>query len=243
MISELVRSLSEQYKYKIEMHCHSMPASACGEFTPEEVVRTSAEHGYSGIVLTNHFMRKCICDGESDAEYVDRYLEDYYRARREGERIGLEVILGLELRVRANSNDYLIYGTISREDAIRMIGAADGTLEHFRELVPPSEDKLLIQAHPCRHGCMRAEPDLLDGVEVLNLHPRQKGATSFAAKFAREVGGVITSGSDFHHPGTAGMGGIYTAALPHSGAELVAVLRSGDYLLDIGGIPALPGFM
>ena len=242
MISELVRSLSEQYKYKIEMHCHSMPASACGEFTPEEV-RTSAEHGYSGIVLTNHFMRKCICDGESDAEYVDRYLEDYYRARREGERIGLEVILGLELRVCANSNDYLIYGDISREDAIRMIGAADGTLEHFRELVPPSEDKLLIQAHPCRHGCMRAEPDLLDGVEVLNLHPRQKGATSFAAKFAREVGGVITSGSDFHHPGTAGMGGIYTAALPRSGAELVAVLRSGDYLLDIGGIPALPGFM
>ena len=25
--------------------------------------------------------------------------------------------------------------------------------------------------------------------------------------------------------------------------RLVAVLRSGDYLLDIGGIPALPGFM
>ena len=70
------------------MHCHSNPASACGEFTPEEVVQMSAEHGYSGIVLTNHFMRACIRDGESDAEYVDRYLDDCYRAKREGERIG-----------------------------------------------------------------------------------------------------------------------------------------------------------
>ena len=64
---------------------------------------------------------------------------------------------------------------------------------------------------------MRAEPDLLDGVEVLptSIRVRKGSRTSFAAKFAREVGGVDqASGSDFHHPGTAGMGGIYTAALP-----------------------------
>ena len=51
MISELVRSLSEQYKYKIEMHCHSMPASACGEFTPEEVVRTTMSANSSAVEI------------------------------------------------------------------------------------------------------------------------------------------------------------------------------------------------
>lgn len=243
MIKELIKSLSEQFTYKIEMHCHSKPASACAEYEPEEVVRECAAHGYSGLVLTNHFMCSMRHGDESVEQCVDRYLSDYERAKAEGERIGISVILGLELRVRANSNDYLVYGNIDRDSAIDMLRAADGTIEEFREKIPPRPDLLLVQAHPCRHGCLRVAPELLDGVEALNLHPFQMCAISFASKYSREVGGVITSGSDFHNPGMAGMGGIYTESLPRTGAELVGILRSGEYLLDIGGIPALPGFI
>ena len=42
----------EKYRYKIEMHAHSSPASPCGVFEPEEVIRLYAECGYNGIVLT-----------------------------------------------------------------------------------------------------------------------------------------------------------------------------------------------
>ena len=40
----------EKYRYKIEMHAHSSPASPCGVFEPEEVIRLYAECGYNGIV-------------------------------------------------------------------------------------------------------------------------------------------------------------------------------------------------
>lgn len=230
-----------EYCFKTELHCHSFPASGCGDFSPEEVVRIYSELGYDAVVLTNHFHKKQLSEGESDAEYMRRYTDDYLRACAEGGRLGVRVIFGMEIRFPDSSNDYLVYG-VDESDAQELFSYLSGNLAEFRRDYK-NDGMILIQAHPCRHGCVRAEPELLDGVEVINLHPFHTNAIGFAAKFAHETGGIITSGSDFHHPGTAGLGGIYTRALPSDTHELAEILRSGDYLLNIGGIPAIPDFM
>ena len=54
-------------------------------------------------------------DGESAKDYVDRYMEDYYRASEEADRTGLTLIYGIEARFTENSNDYLVYGLDAQE--------------------------------------------------------------------------------------------------------------------------------
>lgn len=239
--NKVIMDALSEYRFKTELHCHSFPASGCGDFSPEETVKMYSGLGYDAIVLTNHFHRGQLANGESDAEYIRRYTDDYFRACAEGERLGVKVIFGMEIRFTDNSNDYLVYG-VDEIGAAELFSHLSGNLAEFRRDYK-NDGMILIQAHPCRHGCVRAEPELLDGVEVFNLHPFHNGAIGFAAKFAHETNGVITSGSDFHHPGTAGLGGIYTKTLPSDTHELTEILRNGDYLLDIGGIPAIPDFM
>ena len=41
---------------------------------------------------------------------TERYLEWYHRAREEGERIGLDVLLGIEFRNFESDNDDLVVG-------------------------------------------------------------------------------------------------------------------------------------
>lgn len=236
-----LQNLLEEYKFKIEMHCHSNPASPCADFSPEEVVHIYSEIGYDAIVLTNHLNFGLMKDGESAKDYVDRYMEDYYRAAEEAERTGLTLIYGIEARFTENSNDYLVYGVDGQETRNLFPNLATG-LSDFRKK-NHNDNMIFIQAHPCRHGCLRMEPSLLDGVEVINLHPHHNSMLGFAAKYAKEVGGIIVSGSDFHHPGTAGLGGIYTKTLPGNTFELADILRSGDYLLNLGGLPVIPRYM
>lgn len=231
----------EKYRYKIEMHAHSSPASPCGVFEPEEVIRLYAECGYNGIVLTNHLYSYMHSNKETVRQTVKRHADDYERAAREGIKYGIKVYYGLEIRFDGHPNDYLIYG-INTDDTENIFPYLTESLVKFRSEYQ-NPNMLLIQAHPCRPGIELAPPNLIDGVEVLNFQPNHNNRNCYAAKFARKVGGVITSGSDFHFPDTPGLGGIYTKQLPDDSRELSSLLRSGDYLLDIGGLPVIPEFM
>ena len=42
--------------YTYEMHCHSSQCSACGRSTAQELVQAYYEAGFSGMVLTDHFV-------------------------------------------------------------------------------------------------------------------------------------------------------------------------------------------
>lgn len=39
-IKELKRELLSQYKYQIELHAHTSPASGCSQITPKEMIET-----------------------------------------------------------------------------------------------------------------------------------------------------------------------------------------------------------
>ena len=51
---------------------------------------------------------------------------------------------------------------------------------------------------------------------------------------------VVTVGTDLHHWGHEGACALRTKVLPENEEQLVEILRSGDYIFDIGGYPMLP---
>ena len=64
--------------------------------------------------------------GETKEEQLDFYLTGYRKAKEHGDKIGIKVYLGLEIRFsKENENDYLIYGV---DDEITSI-----CYDNFRE--------------------------------------------------------------------------------------------------------------
>ena len=56
----------------IDMHAHSAPMSTCGKRPANEIMEISRDAGMDGIVLTNHYNRKGMHDGESYEQYAHR---------------------------------------------------------------------------------------------------------------------------------------------------------------------------
>ncbi len=233
--------LLDIYKYRIELHSHSFPASQCSRISPEELVRLCAEAGYDAVTLTNHLYSFMQQEGECAEKTIERYADDYRRACAEGEHLGIQVYFGIEIRFDDCANDYLVYGADEKTAADILTYLSRG-LSELRASYH-NDDMLIIQAHPGRDGMIYADPSLIDGIEVINLLSEQKTRNSIAAAFGRDVNKVLTAGSDLHFAGTHGNGGIYTKILPRNSAELASLLRSGDYLLNMSGLPVIPRYV
>ncbi len=227
--------LIKEYKYRIELHAHTRPASPCSEVVPKELVKTYHELGYDAVVVTNHFV-KWIFREQTKEEALEGYLKDYEDTCLAAEKYGLKVYLGAEVRFEEYLNDYLVYG-VNREILSACYDYFDEGVEAFRREVPLN-DSVFIQAHPFRKDMTPVEPEILDGIEVFNMHPGHNSAVGLAAKYARENNfGIITAGSDYHHKdrGHEGVSALRTKYLPEDGFELAKLLKSGDYLFEIGG--------
>lgn len=234
--NEIKKALSEVYKFRIETHAHTSPVSLCSQVPPRELIETYAKLGYHAVAVTNHFTAYSFA-AKSKEDGLSHYLNDYYEAKTWGEQYGIKVYLGLEVRFEKECiNDYLLYG-VDGDVASKVYDYLDTDLETFRRELK-LENSVLIQAHPYRDNITRADPTLIDGVETFNMHPSHNGKIGLAVKFASENGIKTTiAGSDFHHPNQnhEGVGGIRAKYLPKDSFELAQLLKSGDYLLEVGG--------
>lgn len=107
---------------------------------------------------------------------TERYLEGYHRAREEGERIGLDVLLGIEFRNFESDNDDLVVG-ITEDFIYEYPETYNLPLGQAIDLFHANE-MLVIQAHPVRFGtngygqrkriCWLQCEEKLDGIEVYN---------------------------------------------------------------------------
>lgn len=85
---------------RLEMHAHDCEVSPCAVIKAKELVDGYKEAGYDGIVITNHFDKGIMhLWGETTEEHYQTYLRGYELAKEEGERVGLRVILGMEIRL------------------------------------------------------------------------------------------------------------------------------------------------
>ena len=44
--NKVIMDALSEYRFKTELHCHSFPASGCGDFSPEETVKIYSDLGY-----------------------------------------------------------------------------------------------------------------------------------------------------------------------------------------------------
>lgn len=226
-----------EYKFKTELHAHTSPVSKCSQIPAEDMAKIYADLGYSSIAITNH-----MCPGLYPTltrdKFIEYYINDYNIVRHEGERFGLNVILGVELRFTENINDYLIYG-IDESDLYTMYDMMDvGIAEFYRQF--KNDRNVILQAHPFRNDMSRAPVDAIDGIEVFNLHPGHNSRVAIASKYARENDYIATCGTDFHHPGHEGLSALLSKEAPRDSFELAALLKSRDYLFKLGETTALP---
>ncbi len=212
--------------YKLDTHVHTSETSACGRVDAVEVVRLYKKAGYYGVFITDHYCKDFFdaLRGKSWKEKIDQYLRGYRLARDEGEKIGLQVLLGIELRFEENANDYLVYGVnedflMENEELYRL------DVPRFKELIK-DRDILIFQAHPFRPEMVRKDLSLLDGLEVYNGNPRQHSQNLMAYACARENNLKMLSGTDFHQVYDLDTrGGVEISEKIESPEEFVALIR------------------
>lgn len=229
-VKSLKETLAKEYPIRIELHAHTKPVSGCSEVLPEEMVRIYNGKGYDGVVITNHFYHS-----ENKKEYIDNYLKGYEDTLKAAEGSNLKIYLGAEVRFIESPNDYLIYGVDRKilEDCFDYY--YEGLAAYRTAVTLPNS--VFVQAHPFRRDMIRVDSKYLDGIETLNLHPNHNGAVAIATRYAKEQGFKIkTIGSDFHHKnvGHEGVTALRTRFLPKDSFEIAEILKSGDYIFEIG---------
>jgi predicted metal-dependent phosphoesterase TrpH len=207
------------------MHVHTKNVSPCGKISAGELVYLYKKAGYQVIVITDHFFEGFFesLEGITWEEKIDHFMIGYQEAQMVGNKIGLKVIFGMEIRFSDNVNDYLVYG-IDESFLKEMPFLYSFNLAQFYELIK-NKNILIYQAHPFRPGIKAADPMLLDGVEVFNGNMRHNSMNHLAYEFALKNKLRMISGSDFHQSEDLGRGGIVTFDDISSSEELVDILN------------------
>ena len=225
--------LKSTYPYRIELHAHTKPVSPCSEIPPADLVQAYIDQGFHGVVITNHFNLEYLL-GLPKEEALDYYLSGYEEARKAAAGTGLQVLLGTEVRFNEHPNEFMIYG-VDRQILSECYDYLEKGLAAYRNDVK-LPDSVLIQAHPFRDRMLRREPELMDGIEVFNMHPGHNSRVAQAARLAASIPGCIkTVGTDFHHPGHEGLCALRVRQMPRDSFDIAAILRSGDYVFELGG--------
>lgn len=229
----VAEELKKLYPCRIELHAHSHPASGCSEVPADELVTTFHNAGYDAMAITNHL----ISDEEhspSKKKAIEKFKKDLYLAQETGAKLGIKVYAGAELRFYKHSdNDYLFYG-YTLDELPEIYDYLNTNLETFVKECK-KDCSLLIQAHPFRSGMIRMDSSLLDAIEAFNVHQNHNSRVAVAAKYAAAEGKIMTVGSDYHHPGFEGISATRTKILPKDEAELISIIKSDDFLIEIGG--------
>lgn len=212
----------------IDLHAHSSGISHCCRIPYDTVIRTALDAGLDGIVLTNHYQKNYVTDGDF-AAFARRYTEEFRLAKAYGDTVGCKVFFGAEVTMERHDGAHLLlYGIdqrfieenptlfdLTQEELYRMVKAASGTL---------------VQAHPYRKKKHLLDVRFLDGVEV-NCHPLY-GKSDFAdmVEIATENGLILTCGGDYHADTYRPRCGTYLPDHLQSGVEIGRYLLCADKL-------------
>lgn len=218
--------------YRYDLHCHTKEVSPCGSVPAAKVVSEYRKAGYSGLVVTDHVYEGCRKHRlfHTQKDFVTFYMQGYHALCKAAGN-DFTILLGMEIRFEENHNDYLVYGVteafLRRHNGLELCKLG---ITQFSRLAR-AEGLFLAQAHPFRKGLVQAPSKCLDGVEVNNGNPRHNSRNADALAWAAEAGLAKLSGSDYHELEDLARGGIETEEKITSSAQLIALLKSGNYRL------------
>lgn len=207
----------------VDMHVHTGGISLCCKIDYTKALEVSKENGYDAVVITNHYTKSYFTDKNYD-QWIEKYIEEFYKCRKYGQEIGIKCFFGIELTSEENPCvHFLIYG--ANEQFLRNNKLlCDKTQEELYRLCREN-DCALVQAHPFRGCAVVQNTDFLDGVEI-NCHPLYKN--SYYEKIimiAKEKNIAVTVGCDYHGDTYRPKGGMFLPDYIENGKELA------DYIL------------
>lgn len=212
--------MNQVHGYLYDPHTHTAETSKCGHLSAAEVVDRYAARGFSGIVVTDHLHPEYLSRVDTQHNWdavMDHFLSGYRASKARGDQVGLDVILGVELRFPENENDYLVYGIDEqwlRSNPYVCCMSAREFFEKYHHQV------LVIHAHPYRDGNTTVFEDAVHGSEIINGNPRHDNANEQALALCRRHPSYYRlAGSDTHEDGDEARCGVI---LPHRVADSFA---------------------
>ena len=212
---------------KIELHAHTDESSPCGKMPAEELIGRFKGAGYDTVVVTDHLLGKKETE-LTVRERAEKWIAGYKAAKQAGDRVGVHVLLGAEVRFASRPEDILIYG-MKEEYAEEMFGLMDSDMPQSEFYARMKEKGLLVvQAHPFRIGLKPLEYAYLDGSEVYNGNARHRNHMDLAHFFGAQGGMnfLKTSGSDAHQTMDMARGGVISPEPITNNDELIAFLTA-----------------
>ena len=187
--------------YLYETHAHSSNGSLCGKCAPEELVRAYKKAGYTGLILTDHFVRGNT-SVPRDLDWDTRmhmYYNAYLKAKEEGDKLDFDVFFGIE-HYYAKGKEILIYG-IDLDFLLTHPELNTARIEVYADLVH-EYGGILVHAHPHRirdyiDPSFEPRYDVCDGIEVYNAGDTDE-INELALKDAITLNKLMTSGGDVH---------------------------------------------
>lgn len=219
--------------YLYETHCHCSRCSRCAHSTPGELVGAYHAAGFTGLVLTDHFvLGNTAVDRDLPWEAQIRcYYDAYLEAKAAAEGLDFDVIFSIEHA--CEGSEFLCYG-IGPDFLLENPDIPALPLSDFVRRVH-QWGGLVIQAHPYRWAPAGSPLrwELLDGIEVHNASNRPEANT--AAQNAVRPGAILTSGGDIHRADDPRIGsaGIWLPYRIHNERALAQALRQNQHKIHI----------
>ena len=186
---------------KTELHAHAKGGSGCAFVLAKDLIKEYKDAGYDAVVITNHIAENEFnkYPGETRKEKLDYYLSLFDDAKREGEKLGIKVFLGAEIRAK---EDYFIEFMIYGFDREFLYNAPDLFMLNQQELFNLCEENglLLYQTHPFRRGVTCGDPKFIHGAEAFNGHVNHVNNNELALDFCERNNLLKLCGTDFHDP-------------------------------------------
>ncbi|MCL2187616.1 MAG: PHP domain-containing protein [Defluviitaleaceae bacterium] len=211
-----------------ETHLHTYPVSACGNASPEEMVRAYKSMGYTGFIVTDHFF-----NGNTGCphnlpweEKVNFFLTGYYAAKNEGATLDFDVFLGWEYAIQGS--EFLTYG-LTPDFLYNNPNLDKLDIKAYSKLVR-KHGGYLAQAHPYRNAFWvknphPVAPHLIDGIEAFNASQDAK-ANASALEFANRHNLPIQSGTDAHSTKPRITGGIHLPCRAANIRDIVEAIKN-----------------
>lgn len=222
-------------EYLTELHLHTKECSKCSQIPAKQMIDEYKKAGYSTIVVTDHCSKSNISRlGDiSWKEKIDFIYNGFDIAKQYGNKLGMNILLGVEITLEITDSDYLVYG-IDKEFLYENEKIYEYTLEELYNICN-KKGYLLVQAHPFRDNIQLAPLKYIDGIEIFNGCQDEVSRNDKALEYGKSTNKILTSGSDFHRLSDLARGGISTDVEIKDIKQLVEVLIRKDYKLNRNG--------
>ncbi|MCL1820232.1 MAG: PHP domain-containing protein [Oscillospiraceae bacterium] len=215
-----------------ETHMHTSPVSKCAAVTPAEQARIYKKRGYTGVIVTDHFVNGYSSGCSRSLPWKEKiafFMSGYEDVRREGSKLGLDVFPGWEYTI--GELDFLTYG-LSADFLLAHPEMEALNIEQYSNLVRDNGG-YIAQAHPyrdawwCTQISLPVEPELIDGIEVYNggMPPE---INKKAYKFARRNGLPMQAGSDSHQKGVSFSAGVMLYKRAESIFDIINAIKGNN---------------